>query len=61
MLIRYRMTAGIWVLTAVITSSSLPETMADPRKSAGGTGDSDGRGFDLEGSDLIAFDLLNDL
>lgn len=55
------MTAGIWVLTAVITSGSLPETMADPRQSAGGTGDSDGRGFDLKGSDLVAFDLLNDL
>ena len=61
MLIRYRMTAGSWLFTAVITSGSLPKTMADPIKSTGGKGDSNGKGFKLEGSDLVAVDLLNDL
>lgn len=55
------MTSGIWLFTAVVTSGSLPKTMADRVKSAGRIGDSNGKGFDLEGSDLVAFDLLNDL
>ena len=55
------MTAGLWLFTAVITSGSPPKTMAGLVKGAGGIGDSNGKGFDPEGSDLLAFDLLNDL